>query len=117
MATTSKREHANGTDFQAVIESQLSELRQEIAQLNKALTARGGEMFDDAADRADDTYRAASATAAKAVRHLRGQAHAVSETVKEHPRATTATLAVVGVLALLAGMALARSGSAKGGRW
>ncbi|PLP61035.1 hypothetical protein CYK37_01685 [Mesorhizobium loti] len=117
MVATSKQTHANGTDIQAALEGQLAELRRDVAKLNKAVAARGTAAFDDALDHADDTYRAASATAAKAMRHLRSQAHSVSETARENPRATTAVIAVVGALALLAGMALARSHNGRDGYW
>lgn len=117
MVATSKQTHTNGTDIQAALEGQLAELRRELAKLNKSLAAHGTEAFDDALGHADDTYRAASATAAKAMRHLRSQAHSVSETARENPRATTAVVAVVGVLALLAGMALARSHNGRDSYW
>lgn len=116
MVATSKTQ-ANGTDIQAALEGQLAELRREVAKLNKSLAARGTEAFDDALDHADSTYRAASATAAKAMRHLRSQAHSVSETARENPRATTAVVAVIGVLALLAGMALAKSHTGRDSYW
>lgn len=117
MVATSKQTHTNGTNVQAALEGQLAELRREVAQLRKSLTARGTEAVDDALDHADDTYRAASATAARAMRHLRSQAHSVSETARENPRTTTAVVAVVGVLALLAGMALAKSHNGRDSYW
>ncbi|MBR2690406.1 MAG: hypothetical protein IKE42_21350 [Aquamicrobium sp.] len=117
MVATSKQTHTNGTDIQAALEGQLAELRREVAKLNKSLAARGAEVFDEAVDHADDAYRTASATAARAMRHLRSQAQSVSETARENPRATTAVVAVVGALALLAGMALARSHSGRDSYW
>lgn len=114
MVATSKQTHTNGTNVQAALEGQLAELRREVAQLRKSLTARGTEAV---VDHADDTYRAASATAARAMRHLRSQAHSVSETARENPRTTTAVVAVVGVLALLAGMALAKSHNGRDSYW
>lgn len=117
MVATSKQTPTNGADIQAALEAQLAELRREVAKLNKSLAARGSEALDDALNHADDTYRTASATAAKAMRHIRSQAHSVSETARENPRATTAIVAVVGALALLAGMALARSHNGRDGYW
>ncbi|WP_378949771.1 hypothetical protein [Mesorhizobium sp. ANAO-SY3R2] len=117
MADTLKGELANAENIQKAFEKQISELRREIAKINRSIAERGGEMLDEAKLVAGDAYQTASTRAARAARQLRTQAHSVSEVAKEHPRTTTALLGMVGVLGFLLGIAVARAANQSERRW
>lgn len=117
MADTLKNELPSAANTQKALERQISELRREIVKINRSISERGSEMLEEAKLAADDAYQTASTRAARAARQLRTQAHSVSEVAKEHPRATTALLGMVGVLGFLLGIAVARAANQPGRRW
>lgn len=92
MATIAKPE-----DMQKAFEDQIGQLRSELTTLRKSLGESGGELLDEA-----------SGQARKAVEHVRQQAQAVGEAVKENPGTAATVLTSVGLLGLGLGLVIGR---------
>jgi len=104
-------------DTRKIFDKQLSELRGEITQLRKALSAQGGDAVSQLKDQADSAYENASARAKSAARYVQDQASVVAGTVKENPATTTTILGVIGVVGFLIGYSIATSSQETKRRW
>ena len=117
MANSPKTKPHDPEDMRKSFETQLLELRKEIAKISKSISGHGAEVAADARDTAAKAYGDASARAARAARQLRTQAYSVSEVAKSNPGATTAVVGIAGLIGFLIGFAFAKGTSDEGRHW
>lgn len=117
MADNPKADPPDIADIQKTFERQISELRKEVAKINKSISSRGAELLGDAQDAAAEVYDHASERTSRAARRLRTEAHSVSEIARENPRATTAVLAMATFVGFMIGLAVAKASSEASRRW
>lgn len=81
-------DHRAVDDIQTAVHKQLSELRDEVQKLTKAISARGGNFLEgwqnDAAD-----------TAAHAMKYSKAEVSDVGDSIRKHPTATAAIVLTV----------------------
>ena len=89
-------------DIRADLEKQIAELKKEMGRIGKSLSARASDALDDA----EDVYDDVKGRARDATRQMRRQAGTVSDAARDNP-GTAATVAVsIGLLGLVAGLAI-----------
>lgn len=84
------------------VQSQISALRDEIAQLQKDLADQGAQAYDTLRERAGNAVEAAKPAVRSAGKYVKSEGAAVAQAAREHP----AALSTVVVTAGLAGMAI-----------
>ena len=89
-------------DLEDDMEAQVARLSKEVAVLRKALSRRGGDVYDDARETAADFYSDLRERLSDALPMMRRQTRAAGDAARQHP-ATTAVvgLVVVGLLVAL----------------
>lgn len=88
------------------VQSQISALRAELAQLQKDLGDRGAEAYEAMRDRAGDAVEAARPAMRSARRYVRNEGAAVAETAREHPAAMSTVVLAAGFAGLVVGYLL-----------
>lgn len=106
-------------DIRKEMEKQISELKKEVAQLTKSLSARGEGLYDDLRESAQGYYGEASGRAKSAAKQVRQQAHMVSEAVRENPGTAATVLSSAGLFGFLIGLVVgqALTGGNHSRRW
>ncbi|AMS44873.1 MULTISPECIES: hypothetical protein [Aminobacter] len=117
MADTPKTEVPGIDGIQKSVEKQISELRKEIAKINKSLTDRSLDLVAEARDTAHGVIEGASMRTSRAARQLRSQAQSVSEAARENPATTGAVIGLAGLVGFMIGFAIAKGSNGEGGRW
>lgn len=84
------------------VQSQISALRDELAQLQKELADQGSQAYETLRDQAGKAVDAARPAARSATRYVKTEGAAVARAAREHP----AALSTVVVTAGLAGLAM-----------
>jgi len=85
------------------VQSQISALREEIAQLQKDLGERGAEAYDTIRDRAGNAVEAARPAVRSAKRYVRNESAAMAEAAREHPAALSTVVVAAGLAGVLIG--------------
>ena len=88
------------------VQSQISALRAELAQLQKDLGDRGAEAYEAMRDRAGDAVEAARPAMRSARRYVRSEGAAVAEAAREHPAAMSTVVLAAGFAGLVVGYLL-----------
>jgi ElaB/YqjD/DUF883 family membrane-anchored ribosome-binding protein len=107
----------NTDDIKNTMNKDIAALQQEVARLQKLVSAQGTEAYYELRDRAGKVYEDAAPRAKRAVAQIRAEGAAVSDVVREHPTATTTALALVGAIGFLAGYLLAGSAQPEPRQW
>lgn len=87
-------------DIQRSVEDQISELRAQVAELTKSISARAGEAADSAAEMADD----ARGRVRSAARVVRTQGQSVVEAARENPGTATTVVSTAGLIGFAIGL-------------
>lgn len=88
------------------VQSQISALRKEIAQLQKDLGDRGAEAYETIRDRAGNAVDATRPAVRSATRYVRNEGAAMAETAREHPAAVSTVVLTAGFAGLVLGYLL-----------
>ncbi|WP_312367489.1 hypothetical protein [Ensifer sp.] len=99
-------------DIQRSVEDQISELRAQVAELTKSLSARAGEAADSAAEFADD----ARGRMRSAARVVRAQGQSVVDAAKDNPGTATTVVSTAGLIGFALGVLVGVS-CQSGTRW
>lgn len=97
---------ANTDDVKAAVSKDITALQQEVARLQKLISAQGAEAYYEVRDRAGKAYEDVAPRAKNAVANIKAESVAAADAAREHPAATTTALALVGALGFLAGYLL-----------
>ncbi|MCF3932558.1 hypothetical protein L1787_03900 [Acuticoccus sp. M5D2P5] len=87
-------------DVRADLERQISSLKREVGRLSKSLASQASDTMEDA----EFTYDEMRKRAGDVARHVRHQAHEVTEAAREHPGTAATVSASIGLLAFAAGV-------------
>ncbi len=88
------------------VQSQISALRAEIAQLQKDLGERGSEAYEAVRDRAGNAVEAARPAARSATRYVRNEGAAVAQAAREHPAGLSTVVLTAGLAGVVLGYLL-----------
>lgn len=89
------------------IQSQISALRDEIAEVRKNLASRGSDAYATLRERAGDAVEAARPAARSARRYVAGEGAAVAQTARDHPAGLSALVLAAGLAGVAIGYLLA----------
>ncbi|MDP9633284.1 UNVERIFIED_ORG: ElaB/YqjD/DUF883 family membrane-anchored ribosome-binding protein [Ensifer adhaerens] len=87
-------------DIQRSVEDQISELRAQVADLTRSISARAGEAAGSAADLAED----ARGRVSSAARVVRAQGQSVVEAAKDNPGTATTVVSTAGLIGFAIGV-------------
>jgi ElaB/YqjD/DUF883 family membrane-anchored ribosome-binding protein len=99
------------------VSKDIAALQQEVARLQKMISAQSAEAYYEVRDRAGKAYDEAMPRAKNAVAQIRAEGVAVADAAREHPAATTTALALVGAMGFLAGYLLSGSAQPQPRQW
>ncbi len=85
------------------VQSQISALRAEIAQLQKDLGDKGAEAYDTMRERAGNAMEAARPAVRSASRYVRNEGAAVAQAAREHPAAVSTLVLTAGLAGIVLG--------------
>ena len=85
------------------VQSQISALRAEIAQLQKDLGDKGAEAYDTMRERAGNAMEAARPAVRSASRYVRNEGAAVAQAAREHPAAVSTLVLTAGLAGIVFG--------------
>jgi ElaB/YqjD/DUF883 family membrane-anchored ribosome-binding protein len=85
------------------VQSQISALRAEIAQLQKNLGDKGAEAYDTMRERAGNAMEAARPAVRSASRYVRNEGAAVAQAAREHPAAVSTLVLTAGLAGIVLG--------------
>ena len=88
------------------VQSQITALRDELAQLQKDFGERGTEAYEAIRDRAGDAVEAARPAMRSARRYVRNEGAAVAEAAREPPAAMSTVVLAAGFAGLVVGYML-----------
>ncbi|EYR78084.1 hypothetical protein P9A16_16570 [Shinella sp. 838] len=88
------------------VQSQISALRAEIAQLQKDLGERGSEAYETIRDRAGNAVEAARPAVRSATKYVRNEGAAVAQAAREHPAALSTVVLTAGLAGVVLGYLL-----------
>ena len=84
------------------LEKQVAALSRELAALKKAVSRRGGAVYEDGRDAALDTYSDLAGRLREAMPAIRKQGRVIERSARDHPAVAAAVgLVVVGLVASL----------------
>jgi hypothetical protein len=86
-------------DIRDALEKQIADLKKEMAGVRKSVASRVNE--------AEDTFVEVKDRARDAAHHVRHQAHAAADTIRENPGTSATVLSATAILGFLAGLAVA----------
>jgi ElaB/YqjD/DUF883 family membrane-anchored ribosome-binding protein len=89
-ALTSRTEHD--------LRSELKSLRKEVSHLSRSLSDMGHSVYRDVRGDTEDAFKQFRRTGRKAAKVVRRQTHEAVDIAQEHPLATAAALAGIGLL-------------------
>jgi ElaB/YqjD/DUF883 family membrane-anchored ribosome-binding protein len=107
----------NTDDIKTSMNKDIAALQQEVARLQKLVSAQGTEAYYELRDRAGKAYDEAAPRAKRAVAQIRAEGAAVADAAREHPTATTTAFALVGAIGFLAGYLLAGHSQPEPRQW
>ncbi|RDL50385.1 hypothetical protein BLJAPNOD_01506 [Ensifer sp. M14] len=87
-------------NIQRSVEDQISELRAQVAELTKSISARAGEAAESAADLAED----ARGRVRSAARVVRAQGQSVVDAAKDNPGTATTVVSTAGLIGFAIGV-------------
>jgi len=85
------------------VQTQISALRAEIAQLQKDLGDKGAEAYDTMRERAGNAMEAARPGVRSAGRYVRNEGAAVAQAAREHPAAVSTLVLTAGLAGIVLG--------------
>lgn len=88
------------------VQSQISALRAEIAQLQKDLGDRGAEAYETIRDRAGNAVEAARPAVRSATKYVRSEGAAVAQAAREHPAGLSTVVLTAGLAGVVIGYLL-----------
>ncbi|WP_411034877.1 hypothetical protein [Shinella sp. BYT-45] len=88
------------------VQSQISALRAEIAQLQKDIGDKGAEAYETIRDRAGNAVEAARPAVRSATRYVRNEGAAVAQAAREHPAALSTVVLTAGLAGVVIGYLL-----------
>ena len=88
------------------VQSQISALRAEIAQLQKDFGDKGAEAYDTMRERAGNAMEAARPAVRSAGRYVRNEGAAVAQAAREHPAAVSTVVLTAGLAGIVLGYLL-----------
>jgi ElaB/YqjD/DUF883 family membrane-anchored ribosome-binding protein len=103
---------SNTDDVRSAVSKDISALQQEVARLQKMISAQGAEAYYEVRDRAGKAYEDMAPRAKTAVAQIKAEGVAAADAAREHPAATTTALALAGALGFLAGYLLSSTQAA-----
>ena len=88
------------------VQSQISALRSEIAQLQKDLGEQGAQAYETIRDRAGNAVEAARPAVRSATKYVKAEGAAVAQTAREHPAALSTVVLTAGLAGVVIGYLL-----------
>lgn len=88
------------------VQSQISALRAEIAQLQKDFGARGSEAYETIRDRAGIAVEAARPAMRSATKYVRNEGSAMAGIARDHPAAVSTVVLTAGLAGVVIGYLL-----------
>jgi ElaB/YqjD/DUF883 family membrane-anchored ribosome-binding protein len=88
------------------VQSQISALRAEIADLQRDLGDRGAEAYETIRDRAGSAMEAARPAVRSATNYMRSESAAVAQTARDHPAALSTVVLTAGLAGVVLGYLL-----------
>ena len=88
------------------VQSQISALRDEIADLQKDFSDRSAEAYETMRDRAGNAMQAARPAMRSATKYVRSEGAAVAQTAREHPAAASTIVLAAGLAGVVIGYLL-----------
>lgn len=107
----------NADDIRASVSKDIATLQQEVARLQKMISAQGAEAYYELRDRAGKARDEALPRAKGAVAHIRAEGVAAGAAAREHAAATTTALLLAGTVGFLAGYLLSGSQEPQPRHW
>jgi ElaB/YqjD/DUF883 family membrane-anchored ribosome-binding protein len=107
----------NTDDVKNSVSKDIAALQQEVARLQKMITAQGTEAYYEVRDRAAKALDSAAPRARSAVAQLKAESAAVADTAREHPAAATTALLLAGAIGFLAGYLLSGNSEPQPRQW
>jgi ElaB/YqjD/DUF883 family membrane-anchored ribosome-binding protein len=107
----------NTDEARASVSKDIAALQQEVARLQKMISAQGAEAYYEVRDRAGKAYAEAVPRAKNAVAQIRAESVAAADAAREHPAATTTALVLVGAIGFLAGYLLSSAPQPQPRQW
>lgn len=88
------------------VQSQISALRDEIAQLQKDFGERSAEAYETMRERAGNAVEAARPAVRSATKYVRNEGAAVAQAAREHPAALSTVVLAAGLAGIVIGYLL-----------
>lgn len=88
------------------VQSQISALRAEIAQLQKDLGEQGAQAYETIRDRAGNAVEAARPAVRSATRYVKSEGAAVAQTARDHPAGLSTVVLTAGLAGVVIGYLL-----------
>jgi ElaB/YqjD/DUF883 family membrane-anchored ribosome-binding protein len=88
------------------VQSQISALRAEIAQLQKDIGDKSSQAYDSMRERAGNAMEAARPAVRSATHYVRNEGAAVAQAAREHPAAVSTLVLTAGVAGIVLGYLL-----------